>query len=67
MVKSFNQKFDNHFYTISSLKFLFISCNIWASSEVIPKVSQATKKIKLAHVVCRAAVQHACPVITITC
>jgi len=67
MVKSFIQQFDNHFYTISSLKFLFISCNIWASSEVIPKVLQATKRIKLAHVAHRPAVPYACPVITITC
>ena len=42
MVKNFIQQLDNHVYTISSLKFLFVSCNIWASSEVILKVLQAT-------------------------
>jgi len=67
MVKSFIQQFDNCSYTISSLKFLFISCNIWASSEVIPKVLQGTKRIKLAHATRRPTVQHACPVITIIC
>jgi hypothetical protein len=49
MVKSFIQQCDYYFYTISSLKFLSISCNVWASSEVIPKVLQATKRIMLAH------------------
>jgi len=67
MVKSFIQQFDNHFYTISSLKFLFVSCNIWTSSDVILKVLQATKRIKLTHAAHRPAVQRACTVITITC
>jgi len=67
MVKSFIQQFDNHFYAISRLKFLFVSCNIWASSEVILKVLQATKRIKLTHAARRPADQHVFSVITIIC